>query len=87
MHFKNYFFKIHPKDRPAFAEKVGTSVGHLTNFSYGYTNLAPKVCVAIERESKGEVTRQEMCPDDWHLNWPELVSKQPRKARTTTASA
>ncbi|WP_114973381.1 transcriptional regulator [Rhodoferax ferrireducens] len=73
MHFKNYFFGLARKDRPAFAEKVGTTAGHLTNFCYGYTPLAPAVCVAIEQVTNGEVTRQELRPDDWHLNWPELT--------------
>ena len=28
---------------------------------------------AIEAYTKGEVTRQEMCPDRWQDIWPELV--------------
>lgn len=73
MQFKAYFFRLSRQERKDFAEKVGTSVGHLTNFCYGYTKLAAKVCVAIERESSKAVTRQEVCPDDWMAIWPELV--------------
>lgn len=72
MQFKNYFFLLSTQDRKCFAEKVGTSVGHLNNFCYGYTTLAPKVCVAIERESTNAVTRQELMPHDWQAIWPEL---------------
>ena len=80
MLFKPFFFDLGPEARQTFAEKVGTSVGHLRNFAYGYTPLAPAVCVSVERESLGKVTRQEM-RDDWQAIWPELVkpAEQPCK--------
>lgn len=84
MQFKNYFFGIQPKDRPAFAEKVGTSVGHLTNFSYGYTQLAPTICVAIEQVTESAVTRQELRPGDWNLIWPELIQNTASVAQVAT---
>jgi DNA-binding transcriptional regulator YdaS (Cro superfamily) len=34
-------------------------------------------CSAIERETGGKVTRQELRPDDWHLIWPELAKGKP----------
>jgi len=73
MQFKNYFFGLPPQDRKDFAEKVGTSVGHLTNHAYGYTPLAPAVCVLVEKESGAAVTRQEL-REDWAAIWPELVT-------------
>ena len=73
MQFKIYFFRLSKQERKEFAEKVGTSVGHLTNFCYGYTSLAAKACVLIERESKGEVSRRNLMPNDWHEIWPELA--------------
>lgn len=72
MQFKIFFFKLDRSQRKDFAEKVGTSVGHLMNFCYGYTKLAPKVCVRIERESERSVMRQELC-EDWRDIWPELA--------------
>jgi len=30
-------------------------------------------CAAVERMTKGEVTRRDLRPDDWHLIWPELA--------------
>jgi len=30
-------------------------------------------CVAIERATGGQVTRQELRPDDWWKIWPELA--------------
>lgn len=77
MLFKNYFFQLDAKARKGLAERVGTSVGHLTNFSYGYTMLNPAVCVAVERDSACQVTRQELRPDDWKEIWPELIDILP----------
>ena len=94
MLFKNYFFQLDAQARKDLAERVGTSVGHLTNFSYGYTILNPAVCVAIERESACQVVRQEMRPNDWKEIWPELIDILPnaqgsvhRKAAETPAES
>ena len=78
MQFKKFFFDLTPEARKEFAANVGTSVGHLTNYSYGYTPLAPAVCVSIERESGKKVTRQELRPDDWKSIWPELLPARSR---------
>jgi len=32
---------------------------------------------AIEAFTRGAVTRQSMCPDDWQRIWPELAEQQP----------
>lgn len=42
-------------------------------------------CVAIERATKGAVTRRDLRPDDWHLIWPELA-KPARKAKQQEAA-
>lgn len=86
MHLKTYFFALTPDDRKVFAEKVGTSVGHLNNVAYGYTSLSPVASVAVERESDKAVTRQELHPDDYWLIWPELGTPS-RKARIKPAPA
>ena len=33
-------------------------------------------CPLIERATDGEVTRRDLRPDDWHLIWPELVTRE-----------
>lgn len=60
-------------DRDAFAKKCGCVLGHLRNVSYGQRPCAPELAVAIERESARQVTRQELCPENWRRVWPELV--------------
>lgn len=37
--------------------------------------LNPKLCVRIEFESGGKVTRRMLRPDDWYEYWPELAEK------------
>ncbi|MBK5203897.1 MAG: helix-turn-helix domain-containing protein [Polaromonas sp.] len=74
MQFKTFFFRLNKQERKDFSEKVGTSSGHLTNFSYGYTTLAPILCSAIERETNGEVSRRDLRPDDCEAIWPDLLN-------------
>lgn len=45
-------------------------------------------CLAIERATKGMVSRQELRPNDWHLLWPELIkSTQPKKTKKNDITA
>jgi DNA-binding transcriptional regulator YdaS (Cro superfamily) len=73
MDLKSYLKSL-PDDvaRDLFAERCGSSAGHLRNVSYGQRPCAPALAVSIERESRRDVTRQELCPD-WEKVWPELV--------------
>lgn len=71
---KAFLFGLTMGQRQGFALSCNTSVGHLTNCAYGYAPPNPALCVSIERESGGKVTRQEM-RDDWQAIWPELVAK------------
>jgi DNA-binding transcriptional regulator YdaS (Cro superfamily) len=73
MSFKHFFFAMSQADRAVFAESVGTSVGHLNNFCYGLTTLAPIVCTAIERESAKQITRRDLRPADCEAIWPDLL--------------
>lgn len=56
----------------AFANKCGTSIGHIKNVGYGYRSCDPALALSIERESGGLVTRQELRPDDFWRIWPDL---------------
>ena len=84
MNFKSYFFGLAPTERKAFAEKVGTSVGHLNNFCYGTTKLATDICVSIEKESGKLVTRQDLRPKDFWRHWPELAATTASIAQAAT---
>lgn len=54
---------------------------------YGYKPCAPEYAVAIEKETGGAVSRQELRPDDFWRYWPDLPepkrSAQKAKAHAT----
>lgn len=68
MLFKPYFLSIPVSKREAFAARCGTSSAHLRNIAYGKT-CGEALAIAIDRESAGAVTVEELRPDvDWaHL--------------------
>lgn len=78
MDFKNYFYELPPLARKALAEKLKTSVGHLTNCAYGYAPFSPILATAIEGETK-VVSRSEMRPKDAHLIWPDIAPPKTRR--------
>lgn len=73
MDLKTHISNMTVEDRDLFAEKCGTSRGHLQNVAYGYRTCAPALAVAIEKASDRVVTRKSLCPNDWHRIWPELI--------------
>ena len=63
--FKEFWLSLAVDERPGFAVRCGTSVGHLRNIAYGKP-CAEKLAIAIERESGGEVRCETLRPDvDW----------------------
>lgn len=74
MELRKYLSELLPADRSAFAERCGTTMGHLRNVMYGYRPCSPELAAEIERASAGAVQRPDMRPADWHRIWPELVS-------------
>ena len=76
MDFKTYLNSLNSDGRAKLAEACGTSVGQLNNVAYGYRNCAPILAAAIEQETKGAVTRQDLRPNDWDAIWPELAKKR-----------
>lgn len=77
------------------ATDLGRRIGlqnadHLRAWRHGYGGRkpSPKFCVAIERETAGAVTRQDLRPEDYWLHWPDLrapkaavVAKPPAKPK------
>ncbi len=37
---------------------------------------SPELCVRIEKCSNGRVGRPVLRPNDWHLIWPELITRE-----------
>lgn len=80
MDLKTYLKSL-PDDaaRRAFAERVGSTIGHLRNVGYGYKPCATDLAVRIERDTAGAVRRPEL-RTDWADHWPELVGMHLQQA-------
>ncbi len=48
--------------------------------------VPPKQCVRIEQLTNGQVTRQELRPDDWEAIWPELAQSPTQSTQPATES-
>lgn len=70
-----YLNSLSKEDRLAFATACGTSEGYMRKAASCGQLLGIAVCVAVERESNGQVTRQDLRPADWRANWPELAER------------
>lgn len=68
---KTYLFDLPVIRREEFAHRCGTSWPFLRNIAYGYKTAGEKLCVRIELESAGAVTRKDL-RTDWFEIWPEL---------------
>lgn len=73
--------------REPFAKSCDTSLGHLRNVAYGYRPCAAELAVLIEGVSGRQVTRQELCPDNWRRIWPELAFLEEKQLQTTEQQA
>lgn len=66
MDLKTHLANLSPDEREIFAAQCKTSVGHLKNIAYGYKPCGESLAIAIDRESRGKVTCEELRPDvDW----------------------
>jgi len=66
---------IKTTSQAAFAASLGVSSGLVYQWLKGIRPVAAEQCVAIEQATKGQVTRKDLRPTDWHLIWPELIDK------------
>jgi DNA-binding transcriptional regulator YdaS (Cro superfamily) len=55
----------------AFADEVGQK--YQTVQQWERNGVPVEHCVAVEKATKGKVTRKDLRPDDWKSIWPELA--------------
>lgn len=67
-------------EQSSFAQRCGTTVGYLRKAVSVGQLLKVVVCVSIERETHGQVTRKDLRPDDWQDIWPELAISEQKQA-------
>jgi hypothetical protein len=68
MNMLTYLKKMTRTERAEFAERCGTSLGHLQNVAYGYKPCKPELAMAIEEESNHAVCVESVAPEyRWHV--------------------
>ena len=58
------------------AKVASVTAGRVGHWCRELDEPPPAKCVLLEKWSKGQVTRQDLRPNDWHLIWPELVEEE-----------
>lgn len=66
------------EEQARFCFACGTTLGYMRKALSVGAIFRPALCVSIEQESKGLVTRCDLHPDDWQDIWPELVDTSAR---------
>ena len=59
----------------ALAESLKVAPAFISQMASGHRSVSSINAVAIEKATKGEVTRKDLRPTDWKLHWPELIGK------------
>ena len=62
------------------ALKVGVTQSMIGQWIHGRRPVSTECAVTIERVTDGQVTRQELRPDDFWKHWPDLAHLKPRDA-------
>ncbi len=76
MTLQQYLNSLTTEQQAIFARASSTSIGYLRKVCSTGKPLGAQICSLVEMASNGQVTRQDLRPDDWHLIWPELAQKE-----------
>ncbi|RKG33419.1 hypothetical protein D7V21_09620 [Acinetobacter guerrae] len=60
---QKFFLSLSDSEKEEFAAACKTKVGQVQQIMYGYRKCNPALAIAIDRESKGQVTCEELCPE------------------------
>lgn len=63
-----------------YAARCKTSLSYLRKAISCKQSLGAALCVLLEVESNGAVSRKGLHPDDWQRLWPELSTAEPQSA-------
>lgn len=69
---KKYMAGLTPNQKKAFAESCGTTINYLRKVMSTGAVIGPEICVQIEIQSQGAVSRKSLNPNNWEKIWPEL---------------
>lgn len=79
---RSFFMPLDIAAREDFAERCGTTVGHLKNIICGTAPAGEKLVISIDRESHGLVPVEHMRPD---VDWAHLRGSRVRPRSVATA--
>lgn len=77
MELKVFLASLPPGGRAAFARKLGIAPAFLSQLEHGKRRVSAPLAVAIERDSNGAVTVEELRPDD---DWAYVRTRTPAEA-------
>lgn len=84
----NTYLKAAPRGTAAaIAKAVGVQPVMVAQWSKRIKAVPPERCVAIEAATRGQVSRQDLRPDDWQAIWPELRPAAMTAKRKTKRAA
>lgn len=69
---REYLKTLKPAEKIDFAVRCGTSLNYLRKAISKGQIIGPELCVQIEKESSGVVSRKKLNPERWAQIWPEL---------------
>ena len=60
----------------ALSAATGLSPAYIWQIANGVRPAPVRHCLSIEQATDCQVTRKDLCPDNWHLIWPELAQSE-----------
>lgn len=66
------YIKVKRGNGVELARKLGKQKSYISQLAVPGTYVDPKLARQIEVATDGQVTRQDLHPDDWREIWPEL---------------
>ena len=73
MDLLEYMKPLASQELEAFASACKTSIGQLKQVAYGHRRASAALAIDIDRETKGEVSCDQLRPD---IDWAYLRSRQ-----------
>lgn len=74
---KRYFRSLPPAQREDFSRRCGTTIGYMQLVVGGHRRCRESLAIAIDRESGGVVTVEELRPD---VDWAYVRTRTPAEA-------
>lgn len=72
------YFQSGQESLSALARRIEVPPALVSQWHTGVRQVPIERAVQIEMATDGVVTRRDLRPDDWHVIWPELCSRQKR---------